>query len=47
MAGLWINLEDKLIYVRYYAVRRKNKKYLGTLEVTQDTMEVQKIQGEK
>lgn len=42
----WINLNGRLIYIRYFAVR-KNGEYLGTLEVTQDITDIKKIKGEK
>lgn len=47
VANFWINLEGKLIYIRYFAVRNKNGEYLGCLEVTQDITDVKKIEGEK
>jgi len=43
----WINLGDRKVYIRYFAVRDKAGKYLGTLEATQDITEIQGIQGEK
>jgi len=46
-ADFWINLQGKLIYIRYFAVRNKEKEYLGCLEVTQDIIEVKNIEGEK
>ena len=47
VVGFWINLKGRLIYIRYFAVRNKNGKYLGCLEVTQDITDVKKIEGEK
>jgi len=47
VAEFWINLNDRLILIRYFAVRGKNGKYLGTVEVTQDITDIKKIQGEK
>jgi PAS domain S-box-containing protein len=47
MAGFWIDLKGHKIYIRYFAVKDKTGKYLGTLEVTQDITEIQKITGEK
>ena len=47
VANFWINLNDRLIYIRYFAVRDNNGKYLGTLEVSQDITELKKIEGEK
>lgn len=46
-AEFWINLKGRLIYIRYFCVRDKQNKYLGTLEVTQDITDIQKIKGEK
>jgi len=43
----WINLGERKVYIRYFAVRDKAGKYLGTLEVTQDITEIKKIEGEK
>jgi PAS domain S-box-containing protein len=43
----WIDLNDRKIYIRYFAVRDKNGKYLGTLEASQDITDIQKIKGEK
>lgn len=46
-AEFWINLNGRLIFIRYFAVRDKNRNYLGTLEVTQDITDIKKIEGEK
>ncbi|RLG96730.1 DUF438 domain-containing protein, partial [Candidatus Bathyarchaeota archaeon] len=46
-AEFWINMKDRLIYIRYFAVRNRDGEYLGTLEVTQDITEIKKIEGEK
>jgi len=47
VAEFWIDLKGRKIYIRYFAVRDKQGKYLGILEVTQDITELQKIEGEK
>ena len=47
VANFWINLNGRLIYIRYFAVRDNNRKYLGTLEVSQDITDIKKIKGEK
>ena len=48
VAEFWIQTkENGLIYIRYFAVRDKDGKYLGTMEVTQDITDVKKIEGEK
>ncbi len=46
-AEFWINLEDKLVYIRYFAVRSPQGRYLGCLEVSQDIAPLKKIEGEK
>jgi len=47
VAEFWIPLNNRLIHIRYFAVRDKNGKYLGTMEVTQDLTDIKKIEGEK
>ena len=47
VAEFWIDLHERKIYIRYFAVRDREGKYLGTLEVSQDITEIQKIVGEK
>ena len=47
VAEFWIDLKGRKIYIRYFPVRDKSGKYIGTLEVTQDITEIQKIAGEK
>ena len=46
-AEFWINLGEKKVYIRYFAVRNKDGRYLGTLETTQDITEIKKIEGER
>ncbi len=46
-AEFWINLGEKTIHIRYFAVRNASGKYLGCLEVSQDITEIRKIKGEK
>lgn len=43
----WINMGNKYILIRYYAVRNEKGDYLGVLEVTQDIKPIQAINGEK
>lgn len=47
VAAFWINLNDRLIFIRYFAVRNKEGEYLGCLEVTQDLTDIKKIEGER
>lgn len=43
----WIPYRGKFVYIRYFAVRDENGEYLGTLEVTQDIVDIKKLDGEK
>ena len=47
MAEFWIQKGDRLIHIRYFAVRDKDGRCLGTMEVTQDITDLKKIEGEK
>lgn len=47
VAEFWIKAGDRLVHIRYFAVRDKNGRYLGTMEVTQDITDIKKIEGEK
>ena len=47
VAEFWIPMNNRLIYIRYFAVRDKNGRYLGIIEVTQDITDIKKIEGEK
>lgn len=46
VAEFWLNMGEKMIHIRYFALRR-NGKYLGTLEVSQDIAPLRKLQGDK
>ena len=46
-AEFWIQLKERYILIRYYAVRNENGEYLGCLEVSQDITDIRKIEGEK
>lgn len=47
VAEFWIQLRERLIYIRYFAVRGKGREYLGCLEVSQDITDLKKVEGEK
>ena len=47
LAEFWIQLKERLILIRYFAIRSKDNEYLGCLEVTQDITDLKKIEGEK
>ena len=46
-AEFWINMKGRVIHIRYFALRGEGGKYQGSLEVTQDITDIQKIKGEK
>jgi PAS domain S-box-containing protein len=46
-AEFWIDLKGRKVYIRYFAVRDKTGRYLGTLEVSQDITDIKKIEGER
>jgi len=43
----WLNLQDRFIYIRYFALRDRQGVYLGTLEVTQDVTGIRQLEGDK
>jgi uncharacterized protein len=47
VAAFWINMQGKMIYIRYFAVRNRQGTYLGCMEVTQDITKAKTIEGEK
>ncbi|WP_396170290.1 DUF438 domain-containing protein [Flavobacterium sp.] len=46
-ASFWINFKERLIYIRYFAVRDADKNYKGVIEMSQDITEIKTIEGEK
>jgi len=46
-AEFWINLNDHMIYIRYFPLYDDEDEYIGCLEVSQDITDIQKIKGEK
>jgi PAS domain S-box-containing protein len=47
VAEFWIDLEGKIIHIRYFPVKDKNGEYMGTLEVTQNITDIKKLEGQK
>ncbi len=45
-AEFWINMQSRMIHIRFFAVRNQGK-YVGTVEVVQDITDMQKLTGEK
>ena len=46
-ASFWINFKEKLIYIRYFAVRNSEKEYKGVIEMSQDITDIKQIDGER
>lgn len=46
-ASFWINFKGRLIYIRYFAVRDKEKNYRGVIEMSQDITDIKNIEGEQ
>jgi PAS domain S-box-containing protein len=47
VAEFWITLNDRLVHIRFFAVRGKDGKYLGALEAVQDVTDIKKLEGQK
>jgi PAS domain S-box-containing protein len=47
VAKFWITLNGRFIFIRFFAVRDTEGKYLGTVEVVQDVTDIRALQGEK
>lgn len=47
VAEFWIEMGGKFVHIRYYAVRSRQQRYLGTLEVTQDVASIRALHGER
>lgn len=43
----WLQMKGRVIHIRYFAVRDSEGNYKGTIEVSQDVTEIQKLEGEK
>ena len=43
----WIQMKDKFIYIRYFAVRDEKGTYMGTLEFTQNVAGIRALEGQK
>lgn len=43
----WIPIKDKFVYIRYFAVRSEDGRYLGTLEFTQNIAPIRALEGQK
>jgi DUF438 domain-containing protein len=46
-ADFWIQMRGEFILIRYFAVRDREGKYKGCIEVSQDVTDIRGLQGEK
>jgi hypothetical protein len=46
-APFWINLKGRFIHIEYFALRDREGRYLGTLEVSQDLTAKRALEGEQ
>ena len=46
-ADFWIDMADKKLHIRYFAVRGAAGEYLGCLETVQDITAIQQLHGQK
>ena len=47
VAEFWIQMGERFVHIRYFAVRDEAGEYLGTLEVTQDVAPIRALEGER
>jgi len=45
-ADFWIQMKNRFINIRYFALRNEQMLYKGTIEVSQDVTEIRSLQGE-
>jgi DUF438 domain-containing protein len=46
-AEFWITVAGRMVFIRYFAVRDAERRYRGTLEVTQDVTLIRELEGER
>jgi DUF438 domain-containing protein len=46
-AEFWINMQNRLLYIRFFAVRDNGGKYMGAIEVVQDVTGIKQLEGER
>ncbi len=46
-AEFWIDLQGRKVHIRYFPLYDSSGKYRGTIEVSQDITDIQKIEGER
>jgi len=45
-ADFWIQIKERFIYIRYFALRNEQGEYKGTMEVSQDVTGIRSLKGE-
>ncbi|MNJ40699.1 hypothetical protein D3C77_355990 [compost metagenome] len=43
----WIPVKDKFVFIRYFAIRDADGRYMGTLEFTQNIAPIRALEGQK
>ena len=43
VAEFWINFKNRVIHIRFFAIRDENKNYKGVMELTQDITDIKKL----
>jgi DUF438 domain-containing protein len=46
-ADFWIQMKDRFISIRYFALRNEQGEYKGTIEVSQDVTGLRSLHGER
>jgi len=47
VAEFWINFKERMIHIRYFAIRDKAGVYRGVIEMSQDVTDIQKLEGQQ
>jgi DUF438 domain-containing protein len=47
VAEFWIQMAEKFVHIRYFALRDEDGSYKGTLEIVQDASHVRALEGER
>ena len=47
IAEFWIPFKERMIHIRYFAIRDKQKNYKGVVEMSQDVTDIQQLKGQK
>jgi hypothetical protein len=47
VAEFWIDMNGRMVHIRYWPVRGSDGGYLGTLETVQDVTAIRQLSGER